>query len=210
MSKHVENVTVFCASSSGLEPAYLEAAEAFGAALVERGMGLVYGGGSRGMMGAVARAVLAAGGRAVGIIPEFLTQKETPLEGLDALHTVRSMHERKTMMAELGDAFVALPGGVGTYEELFEALTWSQIGIHRKPIAVYRMGDYFDPLIDLLDRSVDAGFVQPHDRPRLLEGRTAAEVLDVLCTAEVPASTILPPEQPLPQQLQGRRKADLT
>ena len=195
----LRNVTVFCGSSSGEEPSYVEAATAFGAAIAKRGLGLVYGGGSLGMMGAVARAVLRGGGPAIGVIPRFLTDKETPLEGLTELHIVESMHERKTKMAELGDAFAALPGGVGTFEELFEILTWSQLGIHAKPIAVLRVGQYFDPLLALMDGSVDAGFLRPLDRPRLLDADTPEALLDVLERAEVPPSTILPPSTDRPE-----------
>lgn len=198
--KRLRNVTVFCGSSGGDDPIYLEAATAFGTALAARGLGLVYGAGSLGMMGAVAKAVLAGGGSAIGVIPEFLTEKETPLAGLTELHVVASMHERKTKMAELGDAFAALPGGVGTFEELFEILTWSQLGIHAKPIAVLRVGRYFDPLLALMDGAVDSGFLRPVDRPRLLDATTPDQILDVLASAAVPPSTILSPSTEHPDK----------
>lgn len=191
MGAKIRAVTVFCGASSGKEPLYVDTATSFGRELAARGQTLVYGGGSRGMMGAVARGVLEAGGRAVGVIPDFLREKEKPLEGLSELHVVESMHARKLKMSELGDAFAALPGGVGTFEELFEILTWSQLGIHRKPVAVLRVGGFFEPLLALMDGAVDAGFLRPIDRPRLLDATSVPELLDVLDGAVVPPSTIL-------------------
>lgn len=186
----IEYLTVFCGASTGLDVCYVEAARAFGSALAARGLGLVYGGGGSGMMGAVARAALDGGARVVGVIPRFLVAKERPIEGLTELHVVDTMHERKEKLCHLGDAFAALPGGVGTLEELFEALTWSQLGLHAKPIGVLRVGSFFDPLLALMDGAVDAGFLRPYDRPRLLAGGSADELLDVLRDAEVPPSTL--------------------
>ncbi|CAN7450700.1 TIGR00730 family Rossman fold protein [Trinickia sp. LjRoot230] len=153
-------VCVYCGSSPGVRPVYAQAAEAFGRALVAAGCSLVYGGGRVGLMGTVADAVLAAGGRAVGVIPKLLVDKEIGHTGLTELHVVPDMHERKKMMADLSDAFVALPGGAGTLEELFEVYTWAQLGYHAKATGLLDVDGYFRPLLAMLEHTVREGFMQ--------------------------------------------------
>ena len=181
-------VCVFCGSSRGNKPAYLEAAEDVGRELARRGLGLVYGGGNVGLMGALADATLAAGGHVTGVIPEALMAKEVGHRGLPDLHVVKTMHERKALMTELSDGFIALPGGFGTFEEFFEVLTWSQLGLHAKPCGVLNIAGFFDPLLELLNHSVREGFVRPAHRElvlvdtdtnRLLERMTAFQPLPV-------------------------------
>jgi uncharacterized protein (TIGR00730 family) len=156
----IRSVCVYCGSSPGAQPAYADAARGFGRALAEAGLRLVYGGGKVGLMGIVADEVLKAGGEAIGVIPELLLSKEVGHTGLTALHVVKDMHERKKMMADLSDAFVALPGGVGTYEELFEVYTWAQLGYHHKAVGVLNVAQYFDPLRTMLEHTVSAGFMR--------------------------------------------------
>src|SRR5512146_1988331 len=148
----MRRVCVFCGSSPGSNPIYLEAARAMGRTLAGRGLGLVYGGGSVGLMGALADAALAAGGEVVGVIPRALQLRELAHGRLTTLHVVGSMHERKARMAELSDAFAALPGGMGTLEELAEILTWAQLGLHARPCGVVDVAGYFAPLLAFLDR----------------------------------------------------------
>ncbi len=156
----IRSVCVYCGSSTGAQPVYAEAAREFGRALAARGLTLVYGGGKVGLMGLIANEVLEGGGRAVGVIPELLLSKEVGHTGLTELHVVKDMHERKKMMADRADAFVALPGGVGTYEELFEVYTWAQLGYHHKPVGVLNVAHYFDPFKAMLDHTVRAGFMR--------------------------------------------------
>ncbi|MEJ0003416.1 MAG: TIGR00730 family Rossman fold protein [Pararobbsia sp.] len=156
----MRSVCVYCGSSTGAQPVYAEAAREFGRALAARGLTLVYGGGKVGLMGLIANEVLEGGGRAVGVIPELLLSKEVGHTGLTELHVVKDMHERKKMMADRADAFVALPGGVGTYEELFEVYTWAQLGYHHKPVGVLNVAHYFDPFKAMLDHTVRAGFMR--------------------------------------------------
>jgi uncharacterized protein (TIGR00730 family) len=153
-------VCVYCGSSPGAKPVYAQAAQRFGRALVDAGCSLVYGGGRVGLMGVIADEVLAAGGRVVGVIPELLVNKEVGHRGLTELHVVPDMHQRKKMMADLADAFVALPGGAGTLEELFEVYTWAQLGYHNKPIGLYDIDSYYAPLIAMLEHTVEEGFMQ--------------------------------------------------
>lgn len=152
-------VAVFCGAREGTDPRYAEVARALGTALAQAGVGLVYGGGNVGLMGAVADAALAAGGEVVGVIPRGLVDREVGHHGVDRLEVVESMHERKQRMADLADAFVALPGGVGTLEELFEAITWRQLGIHAKPVALLDVDGFWEPLRHMLSQMVQAGFV---------------------------------------------------
>ena len=156
----IKAVCVYCGSAPGARPVYAEAAKAFGRALVEADMSLVYGGGRVGLMGLIADEVLANGGRAVGVIPELLLKKEVGHTDLTELHVVPDMHERKKKMADLSDAFVAMPGGVGTFEELFEVYTWAQLGYHQKPVALLNIDGFYDPLINLLQHTVDEGFMR--------------------------------------------------
>jgi len=144
----------------GANPVYAQAAKAFGRALVDANLALVYGGGKVGLMGVIADEVMARGGRAIGVIPELLVDKEVGHDGLSELHVVPDMHQRKKMMADLSDAFVALPGGAGTLEELFEVYTWAQLGYHHKPVAVLNIDGFYDPLISLLTHTVSEGFMR--------------------------------------------------
>jgi uncharacterized protein (TIGR00730 family) len=159
----VQRVCVFCGASSGRVPTYAEAARAFGTAAAARGLGLVYGGGRVGLMGAVADAALAAGGEVVGVIPQELFDRELAHRGLTELRVVGSLHERKAAMADLADAFVALPGGFGTLDELMEQLTWSQLGLHDKPIGLLDVEGYWRPLIALARHATEEGFVRESD-----------------------------------------------
>ena len=176
----MERICVFCGSNMGLRPGYAEAASALGSEIARRDLGLVYGGGRVGLMGVVADAVLEGGGRVVGVIPESLMGKEVDHEGLTALEVVSSMHERKARMAELSSGFVALPGGLGTLEELFEVWTWGQLGFHHKPCGLLDVDGYYASLLDFLDRSVDEGFVRPVHRSMLVVEEEAADLLDRL------------------------------
>lgn len=182
----VQTVCVFCGSSSGTDPIYSEAAEAVGKLLASRGIGLVYGGGKVGLMGTVADACLATGGRVIGVMPQLLVDKEVAHAGLTELRVVASMHERKALMADLSDAFLALPGGFGTWEEFFEVLTWSQLGIHRKPCALLNINGFYDPLLAMADGAVAAGFLREANRGLLLADTEPERLLDRLGNAEVP------------------------
>jgi len=160
----MKSVCVFCGSNPGQDPVYRTAAAQVGRRLAERGLRLVYGGGSVGLMGVVADAALAAGGQAVGVLPLSMSETEVAHRGLTELRIVPGMHERKALMNELSDAFLTLPGGFGTLDELFEAVTWKQLGIHGKPIGLLNVGGYFDPLIAFVDRAAGAGFVSARNR----------------------------------------------
>lgn len=179
-------ICVYCGSSDGNDPAYLASAHALGDALLRRDLTLVYGGASVGLMGAVADRVMAGGGRVIGVIPQGLVEKEVAHKGLSELHVTASMHERKTKMAELADAFVALPGGIGTLEELFEAWTWTQLGFHRKPVGVLNVRGYFEGLLGFLDHSVAAGFLKPAHRAMLAASDESVELLDRMAAFEYP------------------------
>jgi uncharacterized protein (TIGR00730 family) len=185
----VRRLCVFCGSAPGRRPAYRAAAEALAGALVARGIGLVYGGGSTGLMGTLADSVLAHGGEAIGVIPHGLMTRELAHDGLTALHVVATMHERKAMMAELADGFVALPGGLGTLEEILEALTWAQLGIHRKPVALLDVEGYWAGLVDLLRHAVGEGFVRPEYAALLVEAPDPDTLLDRLTAWVPPAGT---------------------
>jgi uncharacterized protein (TIGR00730 family) len=167
---------VFCGSATGIRPDYLVAAQALGHAAAERGVEIVYGGARVGLMGAMADAALAAGGRVTGVIPRALVSREIAHEGLTTLHVVDSMHQRKATMAQLADAFVALPGGVGTLEELFEVWTWAHLGVHAKPCAVLDVAGFWQPLVAALDHMVAEGFVRAEVRALLVEARDPAEL----------------------------------
>lgn len=182
-------VCVYCGSSPGRDPAYAEAARGLGRALAARGLGLVYGGASVGIMGVVADTVLALGGRVTGVIPEALARKEVAHGGLTELLVVSSMHERKTRMAELADAFVALPGGVGTLEEIFEVWTWAQLGLHGKPCGFLNVAGYWDGLIAFLDHAVAERFVKEPHRAMLVVSDEPGELLDRFAAYRAPAVT---------------------
>ena len=160
----IRSLCVFCGSNSGNDPIYANIARDFGALLAQSDIALVYGGGQVGLMGIVADAVLAGGGKAIGVIPRMLWDREVGHRNLTELHVVETMHERKAMMASLSDAFVALPGGLGTLEEIFEVWTWAQLGIHRKPLGFLDANGFYAPLLTFLDRAVDAGFIRAQHR----------------------------------------------
>ena len=183
----MKRLCVFCGSSEGARPAYAAAARALGVELVKRGLGLVYGGGSVGLMGVLADAVLGGGGEVIGVIPGPLATPELAHTGLDELRVVGSMHERKATMAALADGFVALPGGLGTFEETLEVLTWAQLGIHTKPVGVLDVEGYWEGLRRLLAHAVDERFVRPEYAALLLWGARPAELLDRLAAWRPPA-----------------------
>jgi len=182
------SICVFCASSIGARPLYADAARRFGESLAARGITLVFGGGCVGLMGVLADATLGAGGRAIGVIPRALVEREIAHRGLTTLHVVETMHERKQLMADLSDAFVMLPGGFGTWDEFCEVVTWAQLGIHRKPLGLLNAGGYYDPMLAMADRAVAEGFVSSVQRDRLVVDDDGNRLLDRL--ASVPA----PPE----------------
>jgi uncharacterized protein (TIGR00730 family) len=182
----LRRVCVFCGSSSGTEPAYVEAAVELGGLLAAAGVGLVYGGGSVGLMGRLADACMASGGEVTGVIPVGLFRKEVGHTALTELVEVPSMHERKQLMYDLADGFVALPGGLGTLEELAEVLTWNQLGILAKPVALLDVGGFWDGLVDWLTGAVEAGFVRAEHAASLRVVHEPRDVLDVLAAAEVP------------------------
>ncbi len=176
----MKNICIFCGSSEGTRPIYAEVAKALGSSIAGRGMRLIYGGGKVGLMGVVADAALVAGGEVVGVIPEALLEKEIGHEGLTELHVVGSMHERKMLMADLSDGFVALPGGYGTLEEFMEVLSWAQLSIHEKPCALLDVNGFFAPLAHLFDRAVKEGFVHPDHRSLVLIGQDPEKLLDAM------------------------------
>jgi uncharacterized protein (TIGR00730 family) len=179
-------ICVYAGSNAGSDPAYAAAARALGHELAERGAGLVYGGGRVGLMGEVADAVMGAGGEAIGVIPEALMRRELGHRGLTELRVVGSMHERKALMAELADGFVALPGGIGTLEELVEVMTWSQLGIHAKPCGVLDAAGFYAPLIALLDHMVGQGFLHERHRAGLHAHSEPAALLDAMAAWQPP------------------------
>jgi uncharacterized protein (TIGR00730 family) len=185
----ISSVCVYCGSSAGRRPAYVEAARALAAALVARGIRLVYGGARVGVMGALADAALALGGTVTGVIPRALAGKELAHDGLSELIVTESMHARKTIMAERSDACIALPGGIGTLEELFEAWTWTQLGFHRKPCGLLNPAGYFDALIQFVDHSVAEGYMRQTHRDILLVDVDPDALLDRLEAYEPPEIT---------------------
>ncbi|MCC0804636.1 TIGR00730 family Rossman fold protein [Methylobacterium sp. W2] len=176
----VKNVCVYCGSGFGGDPAFAEAAAALGRALAEAGLGLVYGGGNVGLMGTVAQAVLDAGGHVTGIIPDFLKSRERMLDAIQETIVVGDMHTRKRLMFERSDAFVALPGGIGTLEELVEQLTWAQLGQHKKPILLLSIAEFWTPLLTLLDHMRDQGFIREGLELNYLVAKDATEVIGLL------------------------------
>lgn len=182
----VRRVCVFCGSNRGRNAAYSAAAGALGESIAKQGVTLVYGGGRVGLMGVVADAVLGLGGRVVGVIPRAIATDEVAHPDLTVLHVVGSMHERKALMADLAQGFVALPGGFGTLDELCEILTWAQLGMHRKPVGLLNVEGYFDPLLAFLDQAVSDGFVRPPHRRLLIEGRDPSRILQVLSRSKAP------------------------
>jgi uncharacterized protein (TIGR00730 family) len=183
---HVMRLCVFCGSNAGQDPVYFETAQTLGRALATNGIDLVYGGAAVGLMGAVADAALAKGGHVIGVMPQALVDKEIAHRGLSDLRVVGSMHERKALMAELADGFIALPGGLGTFEELFEVWTWAQLGYHRKPCALLNAGGFYDKLTDFLDEVVERGFVKPIHRAMLIVENEPAALIEAMRAYEPP------------------------
>jgi uncharacterized protein (TIGR00730 family) len=176
----MKRICLFCGSSPGRSETYRDAAAEFGRLLASEGIGLVYGGASVGLMTIAADAALEAGGEVIGVIPEALAGRELAHRGLTQLHIVGSMHERKALMAELSDGFVSLPGGLGTFEEFFEVITWALLGFHRKPCGLISVDGYYTRLLDLIDHAVAEGFVQKTDRDLILVSDGCAEMLQML------------------------------
>lgn len=190
-SSSIHRLCVFLGASHGRRPTYQDAAESLGRHLAQRGLGLVYGGGNVGLMGRLAASALEAGGEVIGVIPESLMGREvsgTRIEDLGAtrLEIVDSMHTRKARMAELADGFIALPGGYGTFEELFEILTWAQLGFHRKPIGILNTEGYFDPLIHLIDHSLEEGFIRPKNRALVIDDTDPDRLIQRLLETAAP------------------------
>lgn len=182
----LNRICVFCGSSSGSNSVYSDTAWAVGRLLAKLGIGVVYGGGRVGLMGSVAEGALSVGGEVIGVIPKSLFEVELAHGGLPKLCVVSSMHERKALMSELSDAFLTLPGGFGTFEEFFEVITWSQLGIHRKPCGVLNVSGFFDPLLALCDHAVAEGFLSQADRSLILTETVPEQIIDRLSTFEVP------------------------
>jgi hypothetical protein len=181
-----KRLCVFCGSSHGSNPVYAEAARNAGHELARRGIALVYGGGNVGLMGVIADAVLAAGGHVTGVIPEALMAGEVGHRGLPDLRIVKTMHERKALMAELSDGFIALPGGIGTFEEFFEIVTWAQLGLHSKPCALLNVKGFYDPLLHLLDHAIAEHFVKPSQRDLAIVEADFSALLDRMAHHHVP------------------------
>ena len=183
----MKRICVYCGSSPGRLPQYLDAARELGLALVERDIGLVYGGASVGIMGEIADTVMSGGGDVVGVIPQALAEKEVSHPGLTELKLVDSMHERKSVMAEMADGFIALPGGLGTIEELFEVLTWSQLGFHQKPCGLLNIEGYYDHLLHFMEHAVEQQFVKQQHRDMLLASGNAQSLLEEMAVYTPPA-----------------------
>jgi uncharacterized protein (TIGR00730 family) len=189
VAKPVKSITVFCGSRSGRDPKWIEIAEACGREMAKRDLALVFGGGRNGLMGAVARGVITSKGKSTGVIPEAM-------EELTELFVVDSMHTRKALMSERADAFLVLPGGIGTFEEFFETWTWHQIGLHSKPIVLFNLDDYYTPLLQFLRQAMDCGFLNSRHHDHLRVATTVAQAFDLLTTPyESPPS----PGKPAPE-----------
>jgi uncharacterized protein (TIGR00730 family) len=189
-----KRVCVYCGSNPGNNPVYLQAAEELGRRLAASGTEVVYGGGCRGLMGAVADSALAAGGRVIGVMPQALVDMEIAHRGLSEMHIVGTMHERKALMTSLSDAFLILPGGWGTMDELCEALTWAQLGIHHKPCGLWNVAGYYDRLLTFLEHAVAEGFLKAKDRGRLLVEQNLAQLLAAMML-------YVPVVEPIPAKL---------
>ena len=187
-SRKIRKICVYCGSGPGIDPAFVESARAFGAILAKNGVGLVFGGGSVGMMGAIAKSVLDHGGKVTGIIPEFLVAREHAMRGADNLIVTRDMHERKRKMFEMADAFVAMPGGIGTLEEVVEQMTWVQLGRHRKPILLANIKRFWEPLCALIDHMKNLEFIRADLNFDLLAADAVEDILPKLqkAAASVP------------------------
>ena len=183
----MKRITVFCGSSFGTEAIYQSQAIALGKTLAQQNIELVYGGANVGLMGAVADGILSEGGKAIGVLPDFLRSKEIAHQGLTELILVESMHERKTKMNELCDGVIALPGGFGTFEELFEMLTWAQLGLHKKPIAILNINGFYDPLIEMIQTMTDKGLLKEANQKMLLVSDDIEDLLDKMKNYVAPA-----------------------
>ena len=186
----MKRLAVYCGSATPADPIYIDNARSVGRTLAERGIGVVYGGGRLGLMGAIADAALAAGGEVIGIIPQALVDAEVAHRGLSELHVVNTMHQRKQAFTDLSDGFVTLPGGTGTMDELWEALSWAQLGYHAKPVGLLNVAGFYDGLITFAERMAEVGFIRPQHRGLMI----VADTIDALIakmTAHVPATTIV-------------------
>jgi uncharacterized protein (TIGR00730 family) len=177
---NLKRVSVFCGSRDGIRPSYAQAAEDLGRAFLERGIGLVYGGGGVGMMGRISETVKKGGGEIIGIIPNALLAREVGREDIGELRIVRSMHERKAMMVDISDGFIAIPGGFGTLEEFCEIVTWAQLGLHGRPVGLLNVDSYFDPLIQQFNRAVTEGFAYPENQALILHETNPDRLLDLM------------------------------
>ena len=186
--KHIKRLAVYCGSAAGSQPVFADATRATAAAMLSRGVDLVYGGGRLGLMGLIADSVLAGGGRVYGVIPKALVQLEVAHNGVTELHTVETMHERKAQMTELADAFVALPGGIGTLDELFEAWSWNALGYHKKPLCLLNVEGYWDGMIAFIDHAAECGFLSAERRKQLLVAQTPEQALELLDEAAAAAT----------------------
>ena len=195
----MRRICIFAGSNVGKRQEYEQAAQELGRALVARNLGIVYGGASAGLMGTIADTVLAAGGEAIGVIPQNLFKREVAHQQLTRLYTVNSMHERKAMMADLADGFIALPGGFGTFDELFEITTWAQIGIHTKPVGLFNVAGYFNPLLALVSHATTEGFVQPQHMHILMHEDTPEALLDAFANY-IPQPYQSKSAEPLPER----------
>ena len=200
-SSKIRKICVYCGSGPGTDPAFVESARAFGAILAKNGVGLVFGGGSVGMMGAIAKSVLDHGGSVTGIIPEFLVAREHAMRGADNLIVTRDMHERKRKMFEMADAFVAMPGGIGTLEEVVEQITWVQLGRHRKPILLANIKNFWEPLCALIDHMKHLEFIRDDLNFDLL---VADKVEDILPMLQRAAESVPPEEKEMPAVIANR------
>lgn len=185
----VKRLAVYCGSATPADPAYIESAHYVGRTLAERGIGVVYGGGRLGMMGAVADAALRAGGEVIGVIPTALVGSEVAHQGCTELHVVDNMHQRKAMFTDLSDGFVAIPGGVGTMDELWEAVSWAQLGYHEKPVGLLNVAGFYDQLIAFNRHMIDVGFIRPQHAGILLHRETIEDLIDAMATYQ-PHQTI--------------------
>ena len=200
-SSKIRKICVYCGSGPGTDPAFVEGARAFGAILAKNGVGLVFGGGAVGMMGAIAKSVLDHGGTVTGIIPEFLVAREHAMRGADNLIVTRDMHERKRKMFEMADAFVAMPGGIGTLEEVVEQITWVQLGRHRKPILLANIKNFWEPLCALIDHMKHLKFIRDDLNFDLL---VADKVEDILPMLQRAAELVPPEEKEMPAVIANR------
>ncbi|MBD1918295.1 MULTISPECIES: TIGR00730 family Rossman fold protein [Cyanophyceae] len=182
----MKSICVYCGSNFGERGSYLEAAQSLGAEMAEHGITLVYGGGNVGLMGAVADSVLAAGGKVIGVIPQALVDKEVAHTGLSDLRVVSSMHERKSLMADLSDGFIALPGGLGTLEEFCEVATWTQLGFHKKACGLLNINNFYNSFLSFLDHATKEKFIRPEHRSIILAAENPVELIEKLSQFEVP------------------------